>query len=84
MVHVKDVRKRMHDEESWGVLYLDGHSSHRSAGVFRLLESVKIDFVEIYPHSSHIDQPLDLRIYCAWKKALKKVPLYHCVLFLTA
>ena len=73
MPQVNAVREKHGDHHSWGVLYLDGHTSHRSEKVFRLLNDLRVDFVELLPHSSHIDQPLDLRVYGVWKQQLRRV-----------
>jgi len=69
---VKHIRKRLvaadPDINQRVVLILDGHKSRYDPGVFRALREADIDLVVLVAHSSHICQPLDLRIFSILKR----------------
>ena len=71
--HVASVRQKQGLEGKWAVLFIDGHATHTQIEVVRLCQEHQIDLITLFPHSSHLTQPLDLTIFKSWRDSLRKV-----------
>jgi hypothetical protein len=47
--------------------------SHENAEVLKEFADAYIDVYELYPHSSHLTQPLDVNFFRSWRAALNRV-----------
>jgi len=63
------------------VIFCDGHSSHETPAVMALCRDNNVDVIKLYPHSSHITQPLDLSFFRKWRAELRHVcaPLFSLI-----
>ena len=61
---------RPKDPSERRLLILDGHSSHITANFIAYCMNNKIDLLVLPPHTSHVLQPLDIRIFQSLKRAL--------------
>lgn len=52
------------------LLIMDGHSSHITANVIAYCMEHTIDLLILPPHTSHVLQPLDVRVFSPLKRAL--------------
>lgn len=54
------------------ILYVDGHVSHVTVPVVNFCRERKIEIITLYPHSTHIIQPLDIAYFHPLKDIYKK------------
>lgn len=55
-----------------GVFLVDGHASRENAELIAEFKAHNIKFIVMPPHTSHLLQPLDLRVFGAFKASLSK------------
>lgn len=55
------------------LLYLDGHSSHLTIPLAQFCLEKKIELIVLYPHSTHILQPLDTSFFHPFKEVWKRI-----------
>ncbi|CAB1103498.1 unnamed protein product [Ectocarpus sp. CCAP 1310/34] len=75
--YIKNFHKQLGDRNLLDgkphVLVLDGHTSHVSLDVIKLVISLNIHLVQLPSHMSHITQPLDVAGFGCFKKELATV-----------
>lgn len=54
------------------VLFVDGHSSHLTLPLARFCHEKKIELIALYPHATHILQPMDVAIFGPLKGCYRK------------
>jgi len=54
------------------IIYLDGHSSHTSIPLIQFCRSNNIELIKLFPHSTHISQPLDVTFFAPFKACWAK------------
>lgn len=53
------------------IIYFDGHSSHMTVPLVSFCRERNIELIALYPHSTHIIQPLDIAFFHPFKEAWK-------------
>ena len=59
------------------LLLFDGHLSHEIPDLIRHLRDNAIYVMELYPHASHLQQPLDVNFFHSWRANLRKVRFFR-------
>lgn len=57
------------------ILFVDGHNSHVTEDVQRILGENHVKLMVFVAHASHVQQPLDVVLFGEYKKNLKKVSI---------
>lgn len=55
------------------IVYMDGHSSHCSIPLVKFCRERNIELISLYPHATHILQPLDVGLFHPFKEIWKRV-----------
>lgn len=68
------------------ILYLDGHSSHLTLPLIKFCREKEIELIALFPHSTHIMQPLDIGFFHplkeVWRDTVRKWKTQNNVLYL--
>eukprot|EP00731_Ephydatia_muelleri_P015104 Em0008g824a len=59
-------------ERGYKLMIYDGHESHIQPEVASLAMQSKVEILTLPPHTSHVYQPLDKRVFGPFKAALKR------------
>lgn len=70
---IKMRREKLGQPAAPCVLHLDGHKSHTTDDLKKLLKENNITLRLFVAHASHIQQPLDLVMFFKYKKLMKSV-----------
>jgi len=54
------------------IIYLDGHSSHTTIPLIKFCRDNNIEIIKLFPHSTHICQPLDVAFFAPFKASWSK------------
>lgn len=66
-------RAELDDPNAAAILFMDGHKSHQTTELKKILEKNNIILLLFVPHASHIMQPLDLVLFGKFKALLRSV-----------
>ena len=68
--------KQLQSPDDYHLLLCDGHDSHVSADFVSFCIHNCIDLLLLPPYSSHLLQPLDIRVFSPLKQAISKQTSY--------
>ena len=57
------------------IVYVDGHASHVTVPLVSFCREHKIELIALYPHATHIIQPLDIAFFHPFKDVWRKTVL---------
>jgi hypothetical protein len=62
-----NIKRKEHNYDGWAILFTNGHNSRCNEEVISLLKDNRIHLM-IFPHCTHLIQPLDLTVFGEFKK----------------